>query len=112
MTRRTKQILLIITYTVALLALFLNLSALGPLLGRLISMLMPVLVGLMIAFVLNVPMKGIELALRKLTAKRTGLRERLPIRGFSLLLTLGVILLVIVLVVTMVMKRAGRRVRG
>lgn len=112
MTRRTKQILLIITYTVALLALFLNLSALVPLLGRVCSMLMPVLVGLMIAFVLNVPMKGIELALRKLTSKRKGLSERLPIRGLSLLLTLGLILLVIVLVFTMVIPEVAESIRS
>lgn len=101
MTRRTKQILLIITYTILLMALLLNLQMFLPFVQNLSAMLFPVFVGLMMAFVLNVPMSGIERGLKKLSLK-TGNGKKLPLRGISLLLTLLLIVLIVVLVCTMV----------
>lgn len=101
MTRRTKQILLIITYTILLMALLLNIQMFLPFVQNLWAMLLPVFVGLMMAFVLNVPMSGIERALNKLTRKNER-GKKLPLRGISLLLTLLLIVLIVVLVCTMV----------
>lgn len=96
MKSETKRYLLLIAFGVGLYAALMNLGAVVGVLGKVVKLMLPVLLGLVFAFILSVPMNGFEKLLRK--AWR-GKGSRL-IRPLSLLLTLVSIGLVLVLVVT------------
>ncbi|MBQ3089790.1 MAG: AI-2E family transporter [Oscillospiraceae bacterium] len=111
MTKQSKQLMLIITYAVLLLAVVLNIQLLLPALRNLWAMVSQVFVGLIAAFVLNVPMSGVERGLNTLAEKRGRKAAKGTFRGLSLLITLLVILLVIVLVFTLVIPELVSSVR-
>jgi len=89
--------LFLVTFGVILFAVSMNLSAALEGLGRIIDLIFPILLGLLIAFVLNVPMTGFERLLHPLFAK-TKLQQTPP--AVSLALTLACIALVLVLACT------------
>lgn len=87
---------LLILFGVGLFAAFMNLSAVLALLGHVAELVFPILLGLLMAFVLNVPMRGFEKRLDKLLP-----RAKKLIPGLSLLLTLAAILLAFILAGTL-----------
>ncbi|MBE6569408.1 MAG: AI-2E family transporter [Ruminococcaceae bacterium] len=100
MKKTSKHHYLLVAFGVALYALLMNLEAFGGALRYLGSMILPVLLGFLIAFIINVPMRGFEKLLEKLTVriKRPKLEKYVP--PIALLLTAICIILVIVLVCT------------
>ncbi len=87
---------LLILFGVGLFAAFMNLSAVLALLGHVAELVFPILLGLLMAFVLNVPMRGFEKRLDKLLP-----RAKKLVPGLSLLLTLAAILLAFILAGTL-----------
>lgn len=96
----TKQHFLLVGFGVALYALLMNLEAFGGTLRYISSMILPVLLGFLIAFIINVPMRGFEKLFEKLVIRirRTKLEKYVP--PIALLLAAVCIILVIVLVCT------------
>jgi len=98
MEKKFKQNLLLIAFGVALYAALMNIGAVVRFLGGIVSLAVPVVAGFVIAFVLNVPMTGIEKLLHKLCDKS---KRRMPdglISGVSLVVTLVIVVLVVALV--------------
>lgn len=95
MKMQFKRYLLLIAFGVGLYAALMNLGAVLGVLSKGMGMLLPVLLGLVLAFILNVPMNGFDRLLHKLWKGK----ESKAIRPLSLLLTLVSILLVVVIVV-------------
>ncbi len=102
MKQRLKQNLLLIGFGVALYAIFMHLSDVLTFLGNATSLFMPLIVGGVLAFVLNVPMRGIENLLNRGFARGKRRPPAGVLRMASLLLTLVAILVVIALIVTMI----------
>ena len=100
--KRTKQILFIIFVSILFAALLLNFHRLGRLFGLLWELVLPVAVGGIIAFFLNVPMKGFERLLLRLFARARRRPPLAALRAASLVLTLLAIVLVLALVFTLV----------
>lgn len=93
-----KQNLLLIVFGAAVFAGLMNLGTVIKFIGNTIGVLSPVLLGFMIAFILNVPMRGYEKILNKLSAKAKKPPKDKVIMVLSLVLTLVSVLLVLVLV--------------
>lgn len=100
MEKETKRSLLLITFGVVLFALLMHLPAVIKTAQRGITLVLPIIVGLILAFVLNVPMKMFERFFTKIKKKYTKL-EKMPIEGFSLFATMACIVLLIAIVYTM-----------
>ena len=100
MEKETKRSLLLITFGVVLFALLMHLPAVIKTAQRGITLVLPIIVGLILAFVLNVPMKMFERLFTKIKKKYTKL-EKMPIAGLSLFATMACILLLIAIVYTM-----------
>ena len=69
MEKETKKSLLLITFGVVLFALLMHFSEVIKILQRGVSLTLPIMVGLILAFVLNVPMKMFERLFAKLKKK-------------------------------------------
>lgn len=95
MKMQFKGYLLLIAFGVGLYAALMNLGAVLAVLGKGLGLILPVLLGLVFAFVLSVPMNGFDRLLRKAWKGK----ESKAIRPLSLLLTFASILLVVVIVV-------------
>lgn len=102
MDKRFKHSLILVAFGVVLYAALMNLSTVLGFISSLGTLALPLLIGFIGAFVLNVPMRGIENLLNRffLNFKRRPGRKLL--RGMSLILTLACVALVIVLVCTLV----------
>ena len=70
MEKKTKQNLLIVIVGVGLFAALMNLRAVILFLEKGIGIILPIIVGGILALFINVPMTGIEKRLRKLLQKR------------------------------------------
>ncbi len=68
-----KQCYLLVAFGILLFAALMNFSEVLQALGNIGSMLVPIIAGLLLAFILNVPMNGIDKRLQRLSAK-TGRR--------------------------------------
>ena len=108
--KQTKRILLIVFAGIAFFAALLNLGKLWNLLLRLWALALPVAVGGIIAFFLNVPMKGFERLFGRLFAHARHRPSDAAIRSVSLMLTLVAIALVLVLVCTLVIPEIARSI--
>lgn len=102
MKKTTKSTLLFITFGVVLFAISMHASSALQFVKNIIGLIFPIILGLIMAFVLNVPMTGLERRLTKLFAKAKHKPKGSLMRGLSLLLTLAGIVLVIALAITMV----------
>ena len=101
MSKETKKILGFIAFGVVLYALLMNLPATVGLLKGFVGLIMPVLIGLIIAFVINVPMTGFQKLFAKIPTKKKHKPTDKIICLTSLLATFLCLLLVIFLVFTM-----------
>ena len=103
MDKKFKQSFLLITYAILLFVAVNKVSSIFAFLKNLVGLLSPLVVGLIIAFMLNVPMRGFERLLEKLALKinKNRVPSKTAITCISFLLTLLCVALVIALVVTM-----------
>lgn len=95
-----KKILAIITFTLVLLALLMNMGAVKSYLGFLWGILFPFVMGGAIAFILNIPMSAIEQKLFKKPSKAA--------RPFSLVLSILLVFAILAIVVVVVIPQLGR----
>lgn len=110
MSKRTKRSLLLITFAVCLFVALNNIGFVFSFLKGIFYLCLPVVLGLIIAFVLNVPMRGFENLIDKITA---GFKKRPSVKlkcSLSLFLTIISILCVIVLVVTIAIPHVTKSV--
>lgn len=108
---KTKQYLLIVGFGVTLFVGLMKLNTVVDFLTLLVHLLYPVLLGMLLAFILNVPMRGVEKRLRALAGRSAGKYEG-AIRGLSLLLSVAAVILVIVLVFTLLLPELIRSVES
>ncbi len=104
--KNIRKILLIILFTVVC---FLSLQNIGVLLSytkMLFSLLSPILVGFCIAFILNLPMKGIEKLLFKTGGKHDKLVRKIR-RPVSILLTFILVAVVLMFVMLIIVPEFG-----
>lgn len=101
MNQKTKQIFIYIAFGIALFAGLMNLNVVLASLQKVIGLIFPIILGLIFAFVLNVPMTGIEHRLVKLFSKAKHKPKESLMRTMSLVLTFVSIILVIVLAGTL-----------
>ncbi|MDO4663608.1 MAG: AI-2E family transporter [Erysipelotrichaceae bacterium] len=97
----TKSPLFLITFGVLLFAAVMNLPMVLQFLQSVLSLVFPVVIGLLFAFVLNVPMRGFERLLKNLAVKMNKEISDQLLQKASLLLTLICIILVITIAWTM-----------
>ena len=102
MEPRTKQNLMVTVIGVSLFVALMNLGTVLSYLGKVVSIVMPVIVGGILALFIHVPMKGIENRLLKLFERKKKCPSATAIRVLSFILTMLAVVLVIVLVVTLV----------
>lgn len=95
MSKRTKHQLLLVTFGVILFTLLMNLNSALAFAGQIFSLVSPIVIGLLIAFVLNVPMHGIEKLISRLLSKAKFKGKESIIRVLSLIITIACIALVI-----------------
>lgn len=105
MDLKMKRITWLVLSAVVLFAALLHLDAVGGFFLMVLGLIEPVLVGGVLAFLLNVPMNGIEHGLRRLLRRAKKAPKDSVIRSCSLLLTLISILLVFFLVGTLVVPQ-------
>ena len=98
MDKKTRQNLLLIACGVAMFAAATNLNIIKDFLGWLGGLLLPVLAGLVLAFVLSVPMNGIRRGLERLFSKAKRKPGSGALNALSLVLTYLCLVLVIALV--------------
>ena len=104
--KNIRKILLIILFTVVC---FLGLQNIGQLFGylkMLFSLLSPILVGFCMAFILNLPMKGIERTLFKTGGKHDKFVRKIK-RPVSILLTFIIVALLLMFVMLIVVPELG-----
>lgn len=102
MKEKTRHALLLISFGVLLFAAVMNFSVLLGFLWTVMNLLFPILLGMLFAFVLNVPMTGFEKLLIRLTAKAKRKPSVKFLHGMSLMLTLISIALVVALALFLV----------
>lgn len=100
MEKETKRSLLLITFGIVLFCLLMHFSAVIKLIQRGITLILPIIVGLILAFILNVPMKMFEQLFTRLKKKYPKL-SKLPTVNLSLFATLACIVILIGIVYTM-----------
>ena len=83
MEKETKKSLLLITFGVVLFVLLMHFSEVIKILQRGVSLTLPIMVGLILAFVLNVPMKMFERLFAKLKKKYPRLKK-MPVTSLSI----------------------------
>ncbi len=112
MDKKTKNSMFLIAFAVLIYAAAMNLGAVLGFAGRLVSLLLPLIIGLVGAFVLSVPMKGYENLFAKLfkNAKKP-LNDKL-ISAASFIMTVLTLLLILLLAVTMLIPQLVDSVKG
>lgn len=102
-----KKQMLLITFAVALFAALTNLEAVVGFLGAAVTLISPVVLGGLLAFIVNVPMRGFEKRIATFLGKKAAQKEKL-IRALSLFLTLLSLVLVIALVLGLLLPELVR----
>ncbi|MBQ3125579.1 MAG: AI-2E family transporter [Clostridia bacterium] len=108
----TRRAMLLIAFGVLLFALVQNLSAVGKFLGWLMGLIYPLILGLCIAFVLNVVMRAFENRLLRRMADSPRPFVRRLRRPLALVLTILTFLIVIALVLLVVVPGIGETVNS
>ncbi len=100
MQKNTRKIMLLIVFGVALYAALMNFSSVTAFVGDVLSFSVPIVSGLIVAFILSVPMQGFENLILKLCRKSKNPPRRGLLIAVSFILTLICLALVLVLVCT------------
>lgn len=98
MEQKTKHILFFISFGIILYTALMNLSVVLMFLQKIITLIFPILFGLILAFILSVPMRGFENLFKHIFNKYK-LKDSF-VHAFSLILTLSCIVLIITLAFT------------
>ena len=101
MDKKLKHNFLLVAFGVALYAILMNIGAVYNLLGNILKLSLPVVIGFVLAFILNVPMKGFEKLFFKLSEKLKKEPKKKLISIISLCLTLICVIFVIAIIATM-----------
>ena len=112
MEKKTKQNLLLVVLGVGLFAALMNLSAVLGFAKGVVGIILPIIVGGILALFINVPMAGIEKRLRKLLQKRKKQPSDKFYRIVSFLLTFIGSALVLTLVFTLLIPELVNSVKG
>lgn len=112
MKNKTKQNLLIIIIGVGLFAALMNLHLVLNFVEKVMGIVLPVIVGGILALFINVPMTGIEKRLRRILGKRKKKPSDKFCRGVSFMLTFVCIALVLALVFTLLIPELASTVKG
>ena len=108
MDKKGKQQFLLVAFGVALYAALMNLNEVAAFLTRLATLFTPVIMGLLMAFVLSVPMQGIAGHLTRLMPKA---KEK-HIDLLSLLLTLLCVVIVVVLLCVLALPQLAASLKS
>ena len=112
MDRKTKRIMILIAFGVVLFVGLTNLNVVWSAVGWAISMLLPLVAGLLIAFILNVPVKGFEKLINRMFRKCKKRPNERAVDIISIVLTVICISLIIALVVTTVIPELVSSVKN
>lgn len=110
--RKLRQILLIVAFGVVLFAALMNLNVVYNFIANAISLVWPIVFGLILAFILCVPVKGIERLIGKAFYKAKHKPSVKTTSFISLLLTFVIIGLVLVLTITLLIPRLFETVKS
>lgn len=102
MKKNMKDYYLLVAFGIVLYAVLMNATLLVKVFTGLWTIIYPVAVGFILAFILNVPMAGFEKLLGKLASKGKKPPKQQVIAIFSLILTILSVLLIVVLVIVLV----------
>lgn len=112
MEKKTKQNLLIVIVGVGLFAALMNLSVVFHFIKNVMEIILPIIVGGILALFINVPMTGIEKCLRHMMKKKKRQPSDKFYRGVSFILTFVCIALVLTLVFTLLIPELVSSVKG
>ena len=112
MSKRMKNCMLLIAFGVALYACLNNLGSVIGFFQNVGGLLLPIIGGMVVAFVLNVPVRGFEKLYTRLFKKFNVKPKNGPLVMLSLLSTLACIVLIVMLVSTMVIPQLITSVRS
>ena len=112
MSKRMKNCMLLIAFGVALYACLNNFGSVIRFFQDIGGLLLPIIGGMIVAFVLSVPVKGFETLYSRLFRKINFQPKNGPLVMLSLLSTLACIVLIVILVSTMVVPQLISSVRS
>lgn len=98
MDKKMKQAFLITVSGIVLFAILMNLEVAGKFIGKVISLIMPIIIGGILSIFINVPVTGVERILRKIFRKNKRQMSDKMYHGISYLITVICILLIIALI--------------
>ena len=107
-TKRTKNIMLIITYTVFLILVILNFNSIVEYGRKVLGLFSSFFIGIAIAFILNNPCKSIETFLES----KFNFKKRSVLRGISVTITYIIFLIIIVLLIWFVIPQLFESIQG
>lgn len=108
MEKETKRLLLVVITAVLLFSALMNLSAVLGFAGKLISLVLPILAGGILALFISVPMNGIKKLLRRWSAKAKRNPSDSCVHVLSFVITIVGIVLILVLVLTLLIPELSR----
>ena len=112
MDKKTRTYVFLIAFAVLVYAAAMHLAAVIGFLSRLVSLVLPLIIGLVLAFVLSVPMNGFEKVLNRLfSGAKRPLNQKI-ITALSFILTVAVVLCVVVLLFTLLIPQFVSSVRS
>lgn len=112
MEKRTKQNLMVTVAGVCLLVGLMNFPVIMGFGGRIVRLILPIIVGGILALFINVPMSGIEKGIGSFARKRKKKLSDKGCRIISFLITLFCVLLVLAFVLTLVVPEIARSVQS
>ncbi len=112
MEKRTKQNLIVTVAGVCLFVALMNFPAIVEFGGKIVRLILPIIVGGILALFINVPMTGIEKRLGSFARKRKKKLSDKGCRIISFLITLLSVLLVLTFVLTLVVPEIVRSVQS
>lgn len=108
MEKRAKQNLLVLIIGICLFVALMNLTSVLKFAGKLVELVLPVIVGGILALFINVPMNWVEKRLNKLVTKAKKPPSSKWLHIFSFILTVCLVLLVVIAVLTLVIPELVR----
>lgn len=108
METKTKQYLFVTVIGVSLYAALMNLSAVLEFAGKVVGLILPIIVGAILALFINVPLSGIEKRLKRICDKAKRKLSYKQLHMISFVITLLCVLLVLTLVMTLLVPEVIR----
>ncbi len=112
MSKREKRNIILIVIAALIFLLVTNYEIVASFAGYIWGMFLPVTIGLIVAFVLDVPVSGFEKLLGKITVKNKKKPKEKTIHGLSIALTFICLLLIVALLCTLVIPELIRTVKA